>query len=178
MATPSARWEATSRARHARARGRGGRGLAPRGGWVNNAGIDIPGSALDFEEADLRRVDVNLISTALGSAAAVRALMEQRRGGSIVYISLLQARAEFPSAYAYEASKGGIGSLTRQLAVEYGAAGIRVNSVEPGAIMTPRPSARWRRRPTARRSRAPTLSCTRSGAWLRPTRWRRSSRTC
>jgi NAD(P)-dependent dehydrogenase (short-subunit alcohol dehydrogenase family) len=114
------------------------RELAPLGGWVNNAGIDIPGSALDFEEADLRRVvDVNLIGTALGSAVAVRAFVEQRSGGSIVNVSSLQARAGFPGAYAYEASKGGIDSLTRQLAVEYGHAGIRVNSVQPGAIMTP-----------------------------------------
>jgi NAD(P)-dependent dehydrogenase (short-subunit alcohol dehydrogenase family) len=114
------------------------REVAPLGGWVNNAGIDIPGSAVDVKEADLRRiVDVNLIGTALGSAMAVRALVEQGDGGSIVNLSSLQARAAFPGAYAYEASKGGVDALTRQIAVEYGHLGIRANSVQPGAVMTP-----------------------------------------
>ena len=42
-----------------------------------------------------------------------------------------------PVAVAYEASKGGIDALTRQVAVDYGPAGIRCNGVRPGAIMTP-----------------------------------------
>ena len=43
----------------------------------------------------------------------------------------------FPNWAAYEMSKGGVNSLTRNLAVEYGPVGIRANSVAPGAIWTP-----------------------------------------
>ena len=49
----------------------------------------------------------------------------------------IEAIVAFPDAVAYEASKGGIDALTRQVAVDYGAAGIRCNGVRPGAIMTP-----------------------------------------
>jgi NAD(P)-dependent dehydrogenase (short-subunit alcohol dehydrogenase family) len=43
----------------------------------------------------------------------------------------------FPSALAYEATKGGVDAVTRQVAVDYGPVGIRCNGVRPGAIMTP-----------------------------------------
>jgi NAD(P)-dependent dehydrogenase (short-subunit alcohol dehydrogenase family) len=54
-----------------------------------------------------------------------------------VNVSSLQAVAAFPASFAYEASKGGVDALTRQVAVEYGSAGIRCNAVRPGAIDTP-----------------------------------------
>jgi len=110
----------------------------PLGAWVNNAGIDVPARADQALEADLRRIiDVNLIGTALGCAVAVRAFLQQDGGGAIVNVSSLQAIRAFPGAFSYEASKGGIDALTRQLAVEYGARAIRVNAVQPGAISTP-----------------------------------------
>jgi NAD(P)-dependent dehydrogenase (short-subunit alcohol dehydrogenase family) len=112
--------------------------IAPLGAWVNNAAIDVPARADTFDEADLRRIiDVNLIGTALGCATAVGAFLDQRGGGAIVNVSSLQAIRAFPSAFSYEASKGGVDAITRQLAVEYGACGIRVNAVQPGAILTP-----------------------------------------
>jgi NAD(P)-dependent dehydrogenase (short-subunit alcohol dehydrogenase family) len=49
----------------------------------------------------------------------------------------VQAVAAFPAAFAYQASKGGVDAITRQVAVEYGPAGIRCNAVRPGAIDTP-----------------------------------------
>jgi NAD(P)-dependent dehydrogenase (short-subunit alcohol dehydrogenase family) len=45
--------------------------------------------------------------------------------------------AAFPRSFAYEASKGGVDAITRQVAVEYGALGIRCNAVRPGAVDTP-----------------------------------------
>jgi NAD(P)-dependent dehydrogenase (short-subunit alcohol dehydrogenase family) len=108
------------------------------GAWVNNAGIDVPARADEMRESDLRRIiDVNLIGTALGSAVAVSGFLGQGGGGTIVNVSSLQAIRAFPGAFSYEASKGGIDALTRQLAVEYGAWGIRANAVQPGAIRTP-----------------------------------------
>ena len=107
-------------------------------GWVNNAGVEVPGRAHELEETELRRaIDVNLVGVALGCMVAARVFVEERVAGSIVNVSSVQSVAGFPSAFAYEASKGGIDSLTRQLAVEYGSTGIRCNSVLPGCVATP-----------------------------------------
>ena len=80
---------------------------------------------------------VNLAGTVYGCAVAVQRFLAARRGGAIVNVSSLQAVAGFPGSLAYQASKGGVDALTRQIAVEYGAAGIRCNAVRPGAIDTP-----------------------------------------
>jgi NAD(P)-dependent dehydrogenase (short-subunit alcohol dehydrogenase family) len=107
-------------------------------GWVNNAGIEIPGRAHELCERDLERtLSVNLVGTALGCATATARFLAHGSGGAIVNVSSLQAVAAFPASFTYEASKGGIDALTRQVAVEYGAAGIRCNAVRPGAIDTP-----------------------------------------
>jgi len=107
-------------------------------GWVNVAGIWIPTRAHDLDAAALEEVlRVNLVGTALGCSVACRAWLEARSGGAIVNVSSIESTMAFPSALAYEASKGGVDAITRQVAVEYGPAGIRCNAVRPGAIMTP-----------------------------------------
>jgi NAD(P)-dependent dehydrogenase (short-subunit alcohol dehydrogenase family) len=58
-----------------------------------------------------------------------------------VNVSSVHAVAAFPAAFAYDASKGGIDALTRQVAVDYGAAGIRANAVALGSVATGRPDA-------------------------------------
>ena len=65
-----------------------------------------------------------------------------RGSGAIVTLSSMQALAALPGRIAYEAAKGGISAITRALALEYGPAGIRVNAICPGVIMTPRNVAR------------------------------------
>jgi NAD(P)-dependent dehydrogenase (short-subunit alcohol dehydrogenase family) len=107
-------------------------------GWVNNAGIEIAGRAHELRDADLERtLAVNLAGTAYGCSVATGRFLRAGTGGAIVNVSSLQAVAAFPESFAYEASKGGIDALTRQVAVEYGPAGIRCNAVRPGAIDTP-----------------------------------------
>jgi NAD(P)-dependent dehydrogenase (short-subunit alcohol dehydrogenase family) len=107
-------------------------------GWVNVAGIWIPTRAHDLDDAALEQVlRVNLVGTALGCSVACRTWLEARTGGAIVNVSSIESTAAFPSALAYEASKGGVDAITRQVAVEYGPVGIRCNAVRPGAIMTP-----------------------------------------
>lgn len=93
----------------------------------------------------------------LGRAAG-RQLVAQGRGGSIVAVSSVSGLASAPFHAPYGAAKAGIMSLTRSLAIELAPNGIRVNSVAPGAIATPRVVERLRaQEPTmnTRRSRAP-----------------------
>jgi 3-oxoacyl-[acyl-carrier protein] reductase len=78
----------------------------------------------------------NLTSTVLTSQAVVRTLLEQGTGGSIVHISSLSGLAASPYATPYGAAKAAVINLTMSLAVELGAANIRVNAVAPGTIVT------------------------------------------
>jgi meso-butanediol dehydrogenase/(S,S)-butanediol dehydrogenase/diacetyl reductase len=63
--------------------------------------------------------------------------MRRRGGGSIVNLASVQGRACQQGVAAYATSKGAIHTLTRALALDYAADGIRVNSVSPGSIATP-----------------------------------------
>lgn len=105
--------------------------------WVNAAGIWIPTRAHDLADDDLdRTLRVNLVGTILGCSVACRTWLERGVAGAIVNVASIEAVAAFPAALAYEASKGGVDAITRQVAVEYGPAGIRCNSVRPGVVMT------------------------------------------
>jgi NAD(P)-dependent dehydrogenase (short-subunit alcohol dehydrogenase family) len=107
-------------------------------GWVNNAGIEIMGRADELRDEDLERtLAVNLVGPALGCATAMKRFLAAGTAGAIVNVSSLEAVAAFPRSFAYEASKGGVDAITRQVAVEYGALGIRCNAVRPGAVDTP-----------------------------------------
>lgn len=111
--------------------------MAPLLGWVSNAAIVAMDSVHVPEPDAVRRLlSVNLEGTYWGASVAVRTFLDQRSGGSIVNLGSIHARGGFPNWAAYEASKAGIHGLTRNLAVEYGPAGIRANTVDPGAIWT------------------------------------------
>jgi NAD(P)-dependent dehydrogenase (short-subunit alcohol dehydrogenase family) len=121
--------------------------LGELAGWVNNAGIDLPGAAHALTEADMRRLlDVNLVSVVWGCREAILHFLE-RGGGAIVSTSSIQAICGFPDSFVYAATKGGINSLTRQIAAEYGPFGIRANAVMPGAFRTRMAIESWKRAP-------------------------------
>ncbi|MBT2496724.1 SDR family oxidoreductase [Microbacterium sp. ISL-59] len=110
------------------------RSLGTLSGWVNNAAVQENQRADALTSDAIRRqIDVNLIGTMWGCAAAVEAMPS---GGSVVSLSSIHALVGFESAFAYAATKGAIVSLARQLAVDFGPVGIRSNSVLPGAIDT------------------------------------------
>ncbi|MFN8620106.1 MAG: SDR family oxidoreductase [Chloroflexota bacterium] len=114
------------------------RAIAPLRGWVNNAAVVATDSVhLPEPEKVQKLFRMNVEGTYWGCSEAVRAFLDQRSEGSIVNIASLHAQVAFPNWAAYEMSKGGVNSLTRNLAVEYGPVGIRANSVAPGAIWTP-----------------------------------------
>jgi len=104
----------------------------------NNAGIVgamKPLHELAVEEFDAV-LDVNLRGAFLVLAAGVR-LMLASGGGSIVNTASTASFRGAPTATPYAVSKGGLAMLTRNAALEYAAAGIRVNAVAPGMTDTP-----------------------------------------
>ena len=103
---------------------------------VNSHGWQRIEMAIRLAEEDFdRTIAIQLKGTFLMCKHAIMQMLKAG-GGSIVNLSSMQAYAAIPGRVAYEAAKGGISAMTRQLAVEYGPAGIRVNAICPGVIMT------------------------------------------
>ncbi|MCC6313472.1 MAG: SDR family oxidoreductase [Thermomicrobiales bacterium] len=104
---------------------------------VNDAAVLVSKSAADTTPEEWNRViGVNLTGTYLCSRAALRPMLHQA-SGVIVNLASPHAFQTGRAIAAYAASKGGIVALTRQMALDYGQHGIRVNCVSPGAIDTP-----------------------------------------
>jgi NAD(P)-dependent dehydrogenase (short-subunit alcohol dehydrogenase family) len=103
---------------------------------VNNAGIDPAGSVVDLDPAVFRQVvETNLVGPFLMMKAAIPHMLKQG-GGSIINVSSLASIRCLPGMPAYCSSKAGLNHLTRQVALDYGAQGIRCNVICPGAVRT------------------------------------------
>ncbi|MFH1487740.1 MAG: glucose 1-dehydrogenase [Pseudomonadota bacterium] len=103
---------------------------------VNNAGININKSCLDMTEEDWDLVlDTNLKSYFLASQAVGRLMVLQKKG-KIINISSTFGLVGFEKRSAYAASKGGVGQLTKVLAIEWGPYNINVNAIAPTATRT------------------------------------------
>jgi len=104
---------------------------------VNNAGIRKYEKIDEASAASWNEIlSVNLLSYVACAKAAVP-LMRRNAGGAIVNVASVQGFACQQNVAAYATTKGAIHTLTRSLALDYAAAGIRVNSVSPGSIRTP-----------------------------------------
>ncbi|MBI2493951.1 MAG: SDR family oxidoreductase [Candidatus Rokubacteria bacterium] len=102
----------------------------------NNVGIGSRGSVVDESEETWRRVmQVNVETMFLVAKHAIPAMIEAG-GGAIVNVSSISALRP-RGLTAYSASKGAVIALTRAMAVDHGADGIRVNCVAPGPVYTP-----------------------------------------
>jgi len=104
---------------------------------VNNAGTTWGAPAVEHPlEAWNRVLAVNLTGVFLVSQAAARAMIDRGEGGRIVNVASTAALGALPpelmDAVAYTAAKGGVVSLTRDLAVKWARHGIRVNALAPG----------------------------------------------
>ncbi|HEY9034345.1 MAG TPA: SDR family NAD(P)-dependent oxidoreductase [Pseudomonadales bacterium] len=103
---------------------------------VNMAGILKFEFIEQLDEQDWQRIiDVNLTGTFFLCKAVLPHLVASR--GNIVNAASTSALAGVPWASAYSASKGGVLSMTRSIAVEYAKRGVRANCVCPGEIHTP-----------------------------------------
>jgi NAD(P)-dependent dehydrogenase (short-subunit alcohol dehydrogenase family) len=111
--------------------------LGPLEVMVNNAGIlDGYFDVDEMDEALWRKViDIDLTSVFLGSKRALQEMLPRKRG-RIVNMSSVAGLNGTGGGAAYIAAKHGVIGLTRQMAVQYGARGIRANCVCPGAIPT------------------------------------------
>lgn len=106
---------------------------------VNNAGVFLPKPFLDVEEADLEHFwNVNLKGTYFTTQAVIPKMIQQNNGAVINIGTVLvdHAIAGFPAS-APVTSKGGIHTLTKQLAAEFGGNNIRFNTIAPGIIRSP-----------------------------------------
>ena len=105
--------------------------LGPVDVLVNSAGITRRRPAVEFAEDDWPRViAVNLTGVFLACQAVGRRMLERRRG-RIVNIASIAGEIGLAGTIAYAASKGGVVMLTRALAVEWAAQGVRVNAIAP-----------------------------------------------
>jgi NAD(P)-dependent dehydrogenase (short-subunit alcohol dehydrogenase family) len=103
---------------------------------INNAGTNVRATAEELDLATwMRIVNVNLTAAFLGAKYCLPLLRASR--GCIVNVASGAALVGVPRGPAYAASKGGLVALTRQLAIDYADAGVRVNAVCPGVVDTP-----------------------------------------
>lgn len=103
---------------------------------VNNAGISLIVPAEHTTAAALRRVlEVNLVGPFL-LAKAFGAIMLEQRSGTVINVASIAGLSGIADRAAYNASKHGLVGLTRTLAAEWGARGVRCNAVCPGWVKT------------------------------------------
>jgi len=108
-------------------------------GWVNNAAVFRDAAVHDTPIGELvDLITANVALAVAGSAAAIRRFLMDGTAGAIVNLSSHQAQRPVPGAVPYATAKAAIEGLTRALAVDYAARGIRVNAVALGSIVTER----------------------------------------
>lgn len=104
----------------------------------NVAGGARPGYIVDLTEDDWDfTVDLCLKGVFLGMKHQARQMMQQSKGGAIVNIASLNAHVPMHAGSAYATAKAGVEMLTKNAALEFAMAGIRVNAVLPGLVQTP-----------------------------------------
>jgi NAD(P)-dependent dehydrogenase (short-subunit alcohol dehydrogenase family) len=101
---------------------------------VNNAGQPRVAPSVELAEADYRyTMDLNLTAYFLLSQALAPGMLE-RRQGSIIMVGSINGTMPFPQRLAYCVSKAGVNMLTKILAIEWAASGVRVNCLAPGYV--------------------------------------------
>jgi NAD(P)-dependent dehydrogenase (short-subunit alcohol dehydrogenase family) len=117
---------------------------------VNNAfsgGRGLHGSAVEVSEEDWNQgLAILMTAIFLGVKHAVP-VMQRSGGGSIVNLSSVHGLLMAPRKLVYEAGKSAVIGMTRQMAIDFGSLGIRVNAICPGHIVTERVAPQWEAHP-------------------------------
>ena len=105
---------------------------------VNNAAVNLPGLVTDDDASEkfVRSFTVNVGGVLNGSRQAVLQFRRQGSGGAIVNMSSANAIVAERYLSVYSATKGAIAQLTRGMALDHAAEGIRINAIAPGLVMT------------------------------------------
>lgn len=109
-------------------------------GVVNNAGIFVAKPFLAYTIEDFEQLsETNLLGYIYITQLAVKQMLAQKTGGSVIGISTVMVDHPFEAVHASVAmiTKGGLEAVTRNLALEYAKDGIRFNAVAPGIVDTP-----------------------------------------
>lgn len=106
-------------------------------GWVNNAALSGGGALGELDDDAWQQIQAVSLGGVFAGCRSALAQMGPAGGGAIVNVSSTAGMGAEPGLAAYGAAKAGVISLTRSAAVEYAAAGVRVNCVAPGPIDTP-----------------------------------------
>ncbi|WP_174273646.1 SDR family NAD(P)-dependent oxidoreductase [Sphingomonas bacterium] len=104
---------------------------------VNNAGGVRGANLSDLSDRSIDRViDINLVNLVTATQAAVKQMVSQGRGGSIINIASIEGMRAAPSYSVYAACKAGMLNFTRTMALELGEHHIRVNAIAPDIVVT------------------------------------------
>lgn len=104
---------------------------------VNNAGICPFIHVMEMDEETFRRtIDVNLIGAFLVTQSVARVMIDQKKGGKIVFITSLAVNSTNHSQVDYAASKAGLNMLMKGFSIALAPHGINCNAVAPGMIYT------------------------------------------
>jgi NAD(P)-dependent dehydrogenase (short-subunit alcohol dehydrogenase family) len=106
--------------------------------FVNNAGTGHSTPFLELELAEWRQVlEVDLTGAFVAGQAAARRMAADGDGGRILNVTSVHEHVPLRGSAAYCAAKGGLGLLTKVMALELAEHGITVNAIAPGEIATP-----------------------------------------
>ena len=105
---------------------------------ISNAGIQIISAIVDFKYEDWKKLGaIHTDGAFLTTRAAMRAMIRQGRGGSIIYMGSVHSHLASPLKSAYVTAKHGLLGLCRTVAKEGAKDGIRANVICPGFVRTP-----------------------------------------
>ncbi|MFV0300077.1 MAG: SDR family oxidoreductase [Paracoccus sp. (in: a-proteobacteria)] len=127
-------------------------------GLVNNAGVNVFHKPLETPDSEWRRNFAINLDGAWACARAVLPGMIARRHGVILNIASTHSFTIIPGTFPYPVAKHALMGLTKSLALEHAAEGVRVNAIAPGYVMTQKNIDWWNSHPDPKAARAETMA--------------------